>query len=56
MQRTPYRRSTSAEVTIDTGEGEQPSGFAHDYHGQIGPDGPTLEAHAAAEKTAQLMP
>lgn len=52
----PLRVETSAEVTIDTGEGEQPSGFAHDYHGQVGPGGRSLEAHAAAETTAQLTP
>jgi membrane fusion protein (multidrug efflux system) len=55
-ENVPLRVETSAEVTVDTGKDEKPSGYAHDYTGQIAPTLPAQQDTAAAPRTAQFTP
>jgi membrane fusion protein (multidrug efflux system) len=55
-ENVPLRVETSAEVTVDTGRDEQPSGYAHDYTGQIVLTLPAQQDNATAPRTAQFIP
>lgn len=52
----PLRVETSAEVTIDTGDGEKPSGYAHDYRGDAGSEVAQMQGDSTPSQTIQIHP